>query len=88
MISPLHFRQDTIPVIQCCSGRLNPIKWDRIVKFIEVFFNKYPLDEIFRVPSTHFHSSRFLFDLNNNVKHQFPAYVMDFLARITGKKPK
>ncbi|MFH4974946.1 hypothetical protein AB6A40_001655 [Gnathostoma spinigerum] len=77
---------DHIPVVHCCSGTLNPIKWHRIVNFIQCFFRQYPLNQCYRLPSTHFHSSRLLFELNFYLKHQYPAYLIDFLCRITGRK--
>uniref|UniRef100_A0A9J2P8L0 Fatty acyl-CoA reductase n=1 Tax=Ascaris lumbricoides TaxID=6252 RepID=A0A9J2P8L0_ASCLU len=79
-------RFDKIPVMHCCSGELNPIKWKHIVDFIKIFYRKYPLNECYRVPSTHFHSSRFLFELNFYYKHLAPAYFIDFICRLTGRK--
>uniref|UniRef100_A0A914ZEZ5 Fatty acyl-CoA reductase n=1 Tax=Parascaris univalens TaxID=6257 RepID=A0A914ZEZ5_PARUN len=79
-------RFDKIPVMHCCSGELNPIKWKHIVDFIKIFYRKYPLNECYRVPSTHFHSSRFLFELNFYYKHLAPAYLIDFIYRLTGRK--
>ncbi|VDM11652.1 unnamed protein product [Wuchereria bancrofti] len=70
---------ESIPVIHCCSGALNPIHWDFIVNFIEHFFRAYPLNECYRIPSTHFHSSRLLFEFNFYLKHMGPAYLIDLL---------
>ncbi|KAI6187818.1 Fatty acyl-CoA reductase [Aphelenchoides besseyi] len=78
---------DEMPVIHCCSGTLNPLKWERIVNYIQRFYLKYPLDQCYRVPSTHFHSSRLLFLLNFYAKHYIPAHVLDALCVLTGRKP-
>ncbi|CAD5221743.1 unnamed protein product [Bursaphelenchus xylophilus] len=76
-----------IPVVHCSSGELNPVKWERVVNYIQRFFLKYPLDQCYRVPSTHFHSSRALFLFNFYTKHYIPAHVLDFLCFLTGRKP-
>lgn len=82
----LCLRYETIPVIHCCSGALNPIQWDFIVNFSQRFYRTYPLNECYRVPSTHFHSSRFLFELNFYVKHMGPAYLIDLLNSFWGAR--
>lgn len=78
-------KYEKIPVMHCCSGALNPIKWDRIVNFLQCFFRAYPLNQCYRIPSTHFHSSRTLFELNFYLKHLGPAYLMDFIYRLIGR---
>lgn len=79
---------DDLPIIHCCSGTLNPLKWGRIVAYVEQFYHKYPLDECFGVPSTQFHSSRLMFLLQFYLKHYYPAYAVDMALRILGRKPK
>ena len=59
-----------------------------ICDFTEIYYRHYPLEQCHRAPSTHFHSSRFLFEANYYLKHQLPAYIIDFLACATGRKPK
>lgn len=78
---------DKLPVIHCCSGTLNPLKWERVVNYIQRFYLKYPLDQCYRVPSTHFHSSRALFLFNFYAKHYIPAHILDSLCVLTGRKP-
>lgn len=75
-----------IPVVHCCSGELNPVKWAKILNLLQRFFMKYPLDQCYRVPSTHFHSSRWLFLLNFYAKHYGPAHLLDALCALTGRK--
>lgn len=76
-----------IPVIHCASGDLNPVKWEKVVNFLQKFYLKYPLDQCYRVPSTHFHSSRLLFLFNFYAKHYIPAHILDSLCILTGRKP-
>ncbi|KAL7071667.1 hypothetical protein ACQ4LE_009393 [Meloidogyne hapla] len=77
-----------IPIIHCTSGELNPLKWRRIVNYLEQFFHAYPFDQCFRVPSTQFHHRRKLFLLNFYLKHYLIAQVADRFFKIIGKRPK
>uniref|UniRef100_A0A7E5A1W6 Fatty acyl-CoA reductase n=1 Tax=Panagrellus redivivus TaxID=6233 RepID=A0A7E5A1W6_PANRE len=75
-----------IPVMHCASGELNPIKWHRLVVFLQRMFHQNPLDECYRVPTTHFHESRRLFLFNFYYKHYIPAKLLDLFNRGVGKK--
>jgi fatty acyl-CoA reductase len=76
-----------IPVIHCCSGELNPLKWGRVVNFLQHFYMKYPLDDCYRVPSTQFHTTRTMFLIHFYLKHYYPSQFMDIMGRIVGRKP-
>lgn len=80
------FRCSEIPVIHCSSGDLNPVRWDFIVNYIQNFFRLYPLNECYRVPSTYLHASRTLYELNIFMKHIVPAYGIDLVNSILGRK--
>uniref|UniRef100_A0AC34QVW2 Fatty acyl-CoA reductase n=1 Tax=Panagrolaimus sp. JU765 TaxID=591449 RepID=A0AC34QVW2_9BILA len=77
-----------IPVMHCASGTINPLKWERIVNYLQKMYLQNPLDECSRVPSTHFHSNRKLFVFNFYLKHYIPAHFVDFAYRTVGKKPR
>src|SRR5690606_4643500 len=74
--------------MHCASGTLNPLKWERVVNYLQKMYLQYPLDECYRVPSTHFHKSRKLFLLNFYLKHYIPAQLVDLAYRAVGKKPR
>jgi len=77
-----------IPIMHCASGTLNPLKWEKVVNYLQKMYLQYPLDECYRVPSTHFHESRKLFLLNFYLKHYIPAHIVDLAYRAVGKKPR
>ncbi|ETN87152.1 hypothetical protein NECAME_00011, partial [Necator americanus] len=79
---------DEIPVMHCASGDLNPLKWEKVVNFLEQFYNEYPMQECFAIPSTRFHSSRRMFELNYYLKHHIPASTVDFISGLIGRKSK
>ncbi|VDM74942.1 unnamed protein product [Strongylus vulgaris] len=78
----------TIPVMHCASGDLNPMKWGKVVIFLEQFYQEYPLQECFSIPSTMFHSSRKMFELHYYLRHHLPAKTMDFVNGLIGRKSK
>lgn len=82
------FRYTDIPVMHCASGTLNPLKWEKVVNYLQKMYINYPLDDCSRVPSTYFHESRKLFMVNFYAKHYIPAHLLDIFYRITGNKPK
>ncbi|CAJ0609916.1 unnamed protein product [Cylicocyclus nassatus] len=77
---------DTVPVMHCASGDLNPLKWGKVVNFLEQFYNKYPMQECLAIPSTTFHTSRKTFEFNYYVKHHIPAKTIDFISGLIGRK--
>ncbi|KAK6032627.1 NAD-binding protein [Ostertagia ostertagi] len=79
---------DTIPVMHCASGDLNPLKWGKIVNFLEQFYHEYPMEQCFAIPSTRFHTSRKMFELNYYIKHHIPASALDFVYGLIGRKKK
>jgi len=78
---------ETVPVINCCSGRLKPLKWSLILKSFEIF-EQYPLENLVRVPYPRFTMNRYWRNLNIFVDHALPAYIADFFMKILGKKPR
>nr|CAD2137148.1 unnamed protein product [Meloidogyne enterolobii] len=78
----------TIPIIHCTSGELNPLKWRRIVNYLEQFFHAYPFDQCYRVPSTQFHRQRKIFLINFYLKHYLIAQAADRAFKLVGKRPK
>ncbi|KAH7724479.1 male sterility protein [Aphelenchoides avenae] len=82
-----NLKADVIPVIHVSSGALNPLKWGRIVNYLQQFYLQYPLDQCYRVPSTQFHSTRTMFLINFYLKHYCPAYALDVLCRVSGRNP-
>ncbi|KHJ94446.1 male sterility protein [Oesophagostomum dentatum] len=74
--------------MHCASGDLNPLKWEKVVNFLEQFYHEYPMQECYSIPSTRFHSSRKMFELNYYVKHHIPASTVDFISGLIGRKAK
>lgn len=74
--------------MHCASGTINPLKWERIVNYLQKMYLQNPLDECYRVPSTQFHSNKKSFTINFYLKHYIPAHLVDLAYRTVGKKPR
>jgi len=77
-----------IPVINCCSGRLNRVTWGEIVRSLEVNYHKYPMEDIVRIPVPRFTTNRLWRDMCIIFDHLLPAYVIDLTRRALGRRPK
>jgi fatty acyl-CoA reductase len=79
-------RPSHIPVINCCTGELNGIKWKTILKALEKNYMEYPLETVCRVPCADFSLSRSYTNFYYWVNHLFPAFLTDLVLRGTGGK--
>uniref|UniRef100_A0A915JAJ5 Fatty acyl-CoA reductase C-terminal domain-containing protein n=1 Tax=Romanomermis culicivorax TaxID=13658 RepID=A0A915JAJ5_ROMCU len=78
---------ESCPVINCCTSRLNALKWGDIVEAMK-FFDQYPLEDIFRVPRPRFTMNNYWRETMIFFDHLLPAYFTDFCFRLFGHKPK
>ncbi|CAI4225621.1 unnamed protein product [Auanema sp. JU1783] len=77
-----------IPIMHCTTGDLNPVKWQKIVYYLEEFYNEYPSEQCIGVPSTQMHKNRSVFEFNFYYKHYLPALVLDFMNSLIGRKKR
>lgn len=74
-------------IVNCTSGQLNPITWGQIQNFSLPFLIKYPTSFMFRYPSCHISSNRFLHLFLLHLEHNIPAFLVDLLFKVTGHEP-
>lgn len=77
---------DIVPVINCCTGRLNPIRWGQIVNYVYRFYTHVPLEGALSYPTTKFHMSKMMYNVNVTLKHKIPSYIIDTLSNLIGRK--
>ncbi|XP_073992544.1 putative fatty acyl-CoA reductase CG5065 isoform X2 [Rhodnius prolixus] len=80
-------RPHNITVYNCTSGTQNPIKWEDFEFIAYRQMLKYPPKEVYWYPGGSFKNSRFLHNLDILLFQKLPAYIIDFGAWITGRKP-
>jgi fatty acyl-CoA reductase len=79
---------DEMKVYNCCSGDLNPLRWEEIERLAYSHVNSFPFNDVVWHPSAPFKSSRALNSLADLLFQYFPALLLDLSARIAGKKPR
>jgi fatty acyl-CoA reductase len=76
-----------LQIYHCTSSTYNPFKYNSISEKINTYLRKYPLKSAVWYPHLKFVSSLWLFKLSAIFVHFLPAYILDFVARITGGRP-
>lgn len=74
-------------IYNCCTGQRHPITWGKFVSHAIAQVRKHPLEDCLWYPTGVLRMSRPLNTIHGFLVHYIPAYVLDILARITGKKP-
>ncbi|XP_035658073.1 fatty acyl-CoA reductase 1-like [Branchiostoma floridae] len=81
-------RAETIPVYNVTSGGVNPLKWGEFSAMLGTYFNKHPLDKLFRTPNITFINNSFMYQFWQIVSHKGPAFLYDIWLSMIGQKPK
>lgn len=75
-------------VYNCVSGFERPVRWRDIRDHGMIALKRNAaMTDVVWYPSLHFTSSRHLNSLGVMLQHWLPAYAMDAVARLAGKRP-
>ncbi|KAG5682030.1 hypothetical protein PVAND_011422 [Polypedilum vanderplanki] len=74
-------------VYNCCTGVNKPITWGRLVSLAIEKMRLHPLEGVFWYPTGILRKNRTLNTIHSILAHYIPAYILDILARIAGRKP-
>lgn len=80
-------KTDKCLIFNCTSGQLNPIKWGSFEKLCYDAVINYPFESPLLVPSPIFTQSNIIFFIRQLFEQKIPAYIMDFVLKISKKKP-
>jgi fatty acyl-CoA reductase len=80
-------RPSNILVYNCTSGNLNPIRWSDIEDIGHEHILQNPFNDVVWYPGGSFKSSRVMNNICVMALHMIPAYILDTIARVSGKKP-
>ncbi|EDW48169.1 putative fatty acyl-CoA reductase CG5065 [Drosophila sechellia] len=80
-------KSNNLLIYNCCTGQRNPIIWSEFVKHAMTSVRKHPLEGCLWYPTGDLRMNRPMNTLNCIAKHFLPAYILDGVARIMGKKP-
>ncbi|XP_017148612.1 putative fatty acyl-CoA reductase CG5065 [Drosophila miranda] len=80
-------KSNDLRIYNCCTGQRNPLIWSEFVKYAMCSVRKHPLEGCLWYPTGELRMNRPMNTLNCIVKHFLPAYIVDGVARLMGKKP-
>lgn len=81
-------RPNSILVYNCSSGSINKVTWGSVERLAIPLILRHPSREIFRYPNGSFTNSRVWNYLSVMLYHHIPAYFLDLVSVLTGRKPK
>lgn len=74
------FNSRRVPVINCTTGRLNPLTWDDLLVWSQdIMINQLPLAQLYREPGGKTTILRLEYRIRWIFDHWLPAYLIDFL---------
>uniref|UniRef100_T1JLW2 Fatty acyl-CoA reductase n=1 Tax=Strigamia maritima TaxID=126957 RepID=T1JLW2_STRMM len=79
-------RSNQMQVYNCTSGSLNKLTWSDIHRYCFPAFMKYALNRVLWYPQCEFRNNRVLHVLDDVLDHYVPAYIIDNIAKLTGRK--
>ncbi|CAH0699599.1 unnamed protein product [Spodoptera exigua] len=77
----------TPPVYNYVSSEQRPLTWEKFMNYNEVYGFQVPTVQAIYYYLFHLTSSKFLYNLYCFLLHWIPAYIIDGIAVIIGKKP-
>uniref|UniRef100_A0A1B0ADE2 Fatty acyl-CoA reductase n=1 Tax=Glossina pallidipes TaxID=7398 RepID=A0A1B0ADE2_GLOPL len=80
-------KTDNFSIYNCCTGQRHPIRWGEFVNHTLSMVRKHPLESCVWYPSGVLRRSTTLNTIYGIFVHYIPAYLLDVLARLMGKKP-
>lgn len=84
----LYRQKGEIKVYNCVSGMERPVRWRDIRDHgMRALKQEAAMTDVVWYPSLHFTGSRQLNNLGVILQHWMPAYAMDAVARLAGKRP-
>lgn len=81
-----YFRPDGIAVYNCATGMQNPISWKEFVDYSFVFMRKHPLGDLVWYPDGQIHTNWIYNKFCVMALHVLPAYILDGVSMVLGKK--
>ncbi|XP_013785541.2 putative fatty acyl-CoA reductase CG5065 isoform X2 [Limulus polyphemus] len=81
-------RPNNIMIYNCTSGSQNRLSWREVESTVFSLVNTHPSREVLRYPGGSFKSNRLWNQIYVFIHHQIPAHLLDFAARLMGRKPR
>ena len=83
-----HRPKDEVKVFTSSTGQHNPMTWGQFSKYSFDLVDDFPTTGLFWYPSTSYLPGKYAYKVAFFLFHYIPAYIVDFIALLTGKEPK
>lgn len=80
-------KPDGLSIYNCCTGQQHPITWGKFVQLAIEQTRKHPLEGCLWYPTGVLRMNKPINNIHGFFVHYIPAYILDMLARLAGKKP-
>ncbi|XP_057376134.1 putative fatty acyl-CoA reductase CG5065 [Daphnia carinata] len=77
-----------VSVYACTTGHLNPLTWGHVKRWTIESWLKFPTKDMMWYPNVRYTTNDISLKINQTMLHDFPAYLMDFYMKATGKRTK
>lgn len=78
----------SIPIFNYTSGQINPFYWRNLSGYSNIAYKSVPFENIVFKPGFHYTTSSLTYHLKTFFYQLVPAHFLDFMAKISKKRPK
>ncbi|XP_055387921.1 putative fatty acyl-CoA reductase CG5065 isoform X2 [Condylostylus longicornis] len=80
-------KPESLLIYNCCTGQQHPITWGQFVEYAMRETRRHPLEGCLWYPTGVLRMNRSINKFYGFLVHYIPAYILDTMARLAGKKP-
>lgn len=75
------------PIFHCTTSTCNPFRWNDISSILSTTLHNYPIRGAVWYPNIKFLPNLFMYWISSAIFHFIPAYLLDFVTKISGGRP-
>ncbi|XP_022166923.1 putative fatty acyl-CoA reductase CG8306 [Myzus persicae] len=75
------------PIFHCTTSTCNPFRWNDISSILTTTLHNYPIRGAVWYPNIKFLPNLFMYWISSAIFHFIPAYILDFVTKISGGRP-
>lgn len=75
------------PVFHCTTSTCNPFRWQDIQSILSSTLCSRPIRSAVWYPNVKFLPNLFMYWISSAIFHFIPAYILDFITKVSGGRP-
>jgi len=75
------------PIFHCTTSTCNPFRWNDVSSILTTTLHNYPIRGAVWYPNIKFLPNLFMYWISSAIFHFIPAYILDFVTKISGGRP-